>query len=75
MLGRIVTIVVLVGVVFLLFRLALRKKRSSTPPPTPPEMPPPPALVACAQCGIHLPPDDATWRDGKAFCSKDHAGL
>lgn len=32
-------------------------------------------LVRCSHCGLHLPRGDALERDGKRFCSEEHARL
>ena len=32
-------------------------------------------LVRCAHCGVHLPRVDAQTRDGRHFCSREHARL
>jgi uncharacterized protein len=31
-----------------------------------------PAMVACAHCGVHLPPADAVREGGEAYCSDAH---
>lgn len=31
------------------------------------------ALVRCAHCGVHVPRIDAQTRDGRYFCSREHA--
>lgn len=33
------------------------------------------ALVRCAHCGVHVPRIDAQTRDGRYFCSREHARL
>ncbi|MGA1040980.1 MAG: PP0621 family protein [Burkholderiaceae bacterium] len=73
MFGRILTILVLVGIALFMLRLALGKKK---PPPPPPEQVPPPAsVISCKRCGLHLPSDEAVWHLGQPYCGKDHAGL
>ncbi len=32
-------------------------------------------MVACRQCGLHIPQDEAIISQGKAFCSDEHARL
>jgi uncharacterized protein len=32
-----------------------------------------PALLACARCGVHFPSTDAVEKEGRFFCSADHA--
>ena len=51
--------------------------RSQRKPPAPPRRKPPAvaapqAMVACAHCGVHLPKDDALWKDGRGYCSRAH---
>lgn len=29
-------------------------------------------LVACSHCGLHLPRDEALWRNAKAYCCSQH---
>ena len=44
-------------------------------PPVPPPMPAAPAaqpIVACAQCGVHLPAGEALPGRGGVFCSDAH---
>ena len=36
---------------------------------------PPEPMLACAHCGVHLPKSRCVWRDGKPYCSEDHARL
>lgn len=33
------------------------------------------AMVPCARCGTHLPRSDAVDRDGRLYCSEEHARL
>ena len=40
--------------------------------PAPPKVPAPQAMVACAQCGLHLPASDALPGRGGVFCGADH---
>lgn len=32
-----------------------------------------PALLACARCGVHFPSADGIEKEGRFFCSADHA--
>ncbi len=41
-------------------------------PPAPTEADAPRQIVACAQCGLHLPRDDALPGLGGVFCSEAH---
>jgi uncharacterized protein len=29
-------------------------------------------MVACVHCGLHIPRDEALYRDGKPYCSREH---
>jgi uncharacterized protein len=74
--------IVLLAVVFLIVWLVRggRPGRSAPPPPSAPSAPPPPAnasatpdtIVACAQCGLHLPKTDALPGRGGVFCGEAH---
>ncbi|MDY0743268.1 PP0621 family protein [Paucibacter sp. R3-3] len=52
-------------------RTAEPEERRSTPP-TPPPPAPPKAIVRCAQCGLHLPQDEALPGRGGMFCGAAH---
>jgi uncharacterized protein len=56
---------------FWLLRSSLRRMRA--PPPTaPPEAAAPQAMLACAQCGVHLPANEALPGRGGVFCGAAH---
>jgi len=64
-------VLVLIAIVALLWLL----KRSlggvrRPPPPAKPAEPQP--MLACAECGVHLPRDDALPGRGGVFCSEPH---
>ena len=44
-------------------------------PPTPPVPPLHDAIVACAQCGLHLPRGEALPGRGGVFCCETHRSL
>ncbi len=48
-------------------RSGTREPESRTPPPAPPR-----AMLRCAQCGMHLPADEALPGKGGVFCSAAH---
>lgn len=53
----------------------LRGGLSRRPPPRPPEprgAAPPQPMLACAQCGVHLPRDEALPGRGGVFCGEAH---
>jgi uncharacterized protein len=54
----------------------LRGARRRVEPPAEPSAPPSPAspqqIVACAQCGVHLPSGEALPGRGGVFCGEAH---
>ena len=54
-----------------------RSRRSADDTPRqPPRQPAPPQdILACAHCGVHSPASRCVWRDGKPYCSDEHARL
>ena len=49
------------------------KDADGAPPATPPTAAAPPkAIVACTQCGVHLPRDEALPGKGGVFCGEAH---
>ena len=63
-------LLVVVVTVLWLIRGGKRRGRRSNPPPSPP--PASEAIVACRQCGLHLPRSDALVAAGEVFCSEAH---
>ncbi|MCF8206479.1 MAG: hypothetical protein K9J82_15455 [Methylotenera sp.] len=66
----VVLLLVLAG---LFFVLGARRNRPSEPPapaPAPPRAPQ--NMVSCAECGMHLPVDEALPGKGGVFCSSAH---
>jgi uncharacterized protein len=53
---------------------AVKRGRAPKPPQTPktPESSAPSEMVTCAQCGIHLPQDEAVSGQKGLYCSTDH---
>jgi len=51
-----------------LLRGSVRRMRAPAPPPPPL----PQTMVACAQCGLHLPASDALPGRGGVFCGAEH---
>lgn len=65
---RILLLLAIGVIAFLLLRRWLaRNASSSTPPPAYAPM------VSCMSCGLHLPRDTAIERDGRYYCSREHA--
>lgn len=63
-----VLILVVVAVLWL-----LRANRRQPPPkPAKPKLPPVEDMVACAECGLHLPRGEALPGRGGFFCSDTH---
>ena len=65
----------LVLAVIAVFYFYWKKQRPATPPPSSraPTLQPPQQMVACAQCGLHLPARDAvTDRNALHYCSEAH---
>jgi len=59
-----------IGVIaYLLLRRWLARNASSTPSPPPAYAP----MVSCMSCGLHLSRDTAIERDGRYYCSREHA--
>lgn len=59
------------------FVLGLRRSRprepeAGAPPPPPPPAAAPQAMLRCAECGMHLPADEALPGKGGVFCSAAH---
>jgi uncharacterized protein len=63
----------LVAVVVLLWLL---RRGTTRRPPAPPQArdpaAPPQPMLACAQCGVHLPRDEALPGRGGVFCGEAH---
>lgn len=65
-------LLLLLAVVF--FMLGAKRARPREPEarqPQPPA-PPPRAMLRCAECGMHLPADEALPGKGGVFCSSAH---
>ncbi|WP_422012781.1 PP0621 family protein [Roseateles sp.] len=60
----------------LFFFLGAKRGRPREPEAQPPPPPSPPAtpktMLRCAQCGMHLPAEDALPGRGGVFCSPEH---
>jgi uncharacterized protein len=67
-------LIFLVAVVLLLWLLrksSLRRTKRQRPPP-PEATGAPQPMLACAQCGVHLPRDEALPGRGGVFCGEAH---
>jgi len=61
-------LLVLLAVVF----YKLTSRRDARPSAPPPVAQPPQPMLACAQCGVHLPASEALPGRGGSFCSAAH---
>ena len=66
-------LIFLIAVVLLLWLLRKSSTRRAPPPAAPrdPAATPQP-MLACAQCGVHLPRDEALPGRGGVFCGEAH---
>jgi len=62
----------LVAIVVLLWLLRGTFARRRTPPPAAPAKDRPLPMLACAQCGVHLPVNEALPGRGGVFCGAAH---
>ncbi|MDR7268938.1 uncharacterized protein J2X20_001567 [Pelomonas saccharophila] len=66
-------LLLLIGLGVLFFVLGARRGRPSEPEARKPPPPAPPqAMLSCAECGMHLPADEALPGKGGVFCSAAH---
>ncbi len=64
-------VVAVLALVWLLRRsLGAVAKRHVGDKPVAPDAPP--TMITCAQCGVHLPPNEALPGRGGVFCSEPH---
>ncbi|HEY4067471.1 MAG TPA: PP0621 family protein, partial [Burkholderiaceae bacterium] len=64
-------IVIVVAVLISMLRGSLSRRRRDDGP-RPPSGAAPQAMLSCAQCGVHLPRDEALPGRGGVFCSAAH---
>lgn len=68
---KIVVLLALLAVIF--FVMGARRARPRDPEPRAPAAPSgPKAMLRCAECGVHLPSDEALPGRGGVFCSAAH---
>lgn len=66
-------LLLLIGLGVLFFVMGARRGRPSEPEARKPPPPAPPqAMLSCAECGMHLPADEALPGKGGVFCSAAH---
>lgn len=63
-------LLLLAGLFFVLGAKRARPREPESRKPAPP--PPPRDMVRCAECGMHLPADEALPGLGGVFCSAEH---
>ena len=69
---KLMLLLIAVFVLFLLLRGSWRRRRTPPPAPRQAEGEPPQAMLRCAQCGLHLPRDEALPGRGGVFCGDAH---
>ena len=69
-------LLILIVIAVVAFMLGAKQRPSQTAerrnPSMPPQPAPPRAIVSCAQCGLHLPRDEALPGRGGMFCGAAH---
>lgn len=65
-------LLVLVVVVGVLWLARMSRRRALPPKPPAGEVPRHETMLACAQCGVHLPRSDALPGRGGVFCNEAH---
>jgi uncharacterized protein len=69
---KVLVTLIAVFVLFWLVRSSIRRMRGPAPPPAAQSAPAPQAMIACAQCGVHLPANEALPGRGGVFCGAAH---
>jgi uncharacterized protein len=65
-------VLIVVAVVALLWLLRGVRRRVAPPPAATPASSAPQEMVACAQCGVHLPRGESLPGRGGVFCGEAH---
>lgn len=65
--GRLIFIIVVIALVYWLFKSYRRQQHKQDEPSKTQDM------VSCANCGIHLPKSESQFVDGKYYCSEAHS--
>ena len=65
--------ILLLVIPVLLIWWILRLLRNPTPSVTRQNKPRVENMVACEKCGLHVPENEAVTRNGKFYCSEEHA--
>ena len=69
---KLLLLLIAVFVLFLLLRGSWRRARTPPPASKPTEGEAPQPMLRCAQCGLHLPRDEALSGRGGVFCGDAH---
>ncbi len=67
---KLLLLLIALGVLFWMLRSSVRGALKPREPER--AAPPPQAMLTCAQCGVHLPRDDALPGRGGVFCDAGH---
>ena len=65
---KLLVFLIAIAALLWLLRGSVRRMRAPAPPP----VRKPQTMVACAQCGVHVPASDALPGRGGVFCGADH---
>ena len=68
-------VLLLAVLALLIFMIGFKRGRPREPEarkPPPPAQPTPQSMLRCAECGMHLPADEALPGKGGVFCSTAH---
>ena len=69
---KLLLLLLAVFVLFWLLRGSLRRARRPPPAAKPADAETPQPMLSCAQCGLHLPRDEALPGRGGVFCGAAH---
>lgn len=69
---KVLLFIAAVFVLLWLLRGTIGRRVKGDAPPAPPAAGKPRQIVACAQCGVHLPRDEALPGKGGVFCGEAH---
>ena len=69
---KILLFLVAVFVLLWLLKGGISRRSGGNVPPMPPRAGEPQPIVACAQCGVHLPSNEALPGKGGVFCGDAH---
>ena len=67
-LAKLIVLAAVVAAAWWLLKRYVRSLHKGAPPAAAPE-----DMVRCAHCGVHLPRSESLARDGRQYCSEEHA--